>query len=149
MTYEMNEKQFESVTKLPAEKRYQHFISKIADWEQIWSLRDSEGFVSLADDNDNACLVFWPHPEYAKVLADKEWADCIPTLIDLTKFLEKWLPGMEKDGIKAAVFPTPDSQSIIVDPQRLRSDIERECEQYQHEYNQKVISLKEAHYIIS
>jgi hypothetical protein len=131
MTYKMNKKQFDSVIKLDAPKRYQHFISRISDLEELWSLKNKDGYVMLADDNGNKCLAFWPHPDYAKALLKDEWIDCAPDKIDLYNFLNNWLSGMEKDGFNVAVFPTPDSKGIIVDPIRLKKDIEKECEQYE------------------
>ena len=127
----MNRKQFDSVVSLDAPKRYQHFISKIADWEEVWSLKNTEGFVGMADDNGNECIPFWPHPDYAEALANIEWNDCKPEKIPLDAFIGKWLPGMEKDGINVAVFPTPESKGIMVNPKQLKTDLEAESKQYE------------------
>ena len=64
MTYEMNQSQFEVVIKYPAEKRYDHFIGKVGDQEEVWGLRNDEGFVSMADDTGLTGIPFWPHPDY-------------------------------------------------------------------------------------
>ncbi len=85
----------------------------------------------MADDNGNKCIPFWPHPDYAKTLAEHEWNDCNPVNIPLDALLEKWLPGMESDGISVAVFPTLGSKGIMVKPKQLKSDLEDECKQYE------------------
>ena len=50
MTYEMNQHQFKQVVKLPAQKRYNHFVAKVADWEELWTLKSPEGYVLFGDD---------------------------------------------------------------------------------------------------
>jgi hypothetical protein len=54
------------------------------------------------------------------------WANAIPTPIVVHEWIEKWLPGLAQDRMKVAVFPTPEGKSVVVDPLRLRSDIEAE-----------------------
>lgn len=33
-----SEKQIEAILKLPAPKRYSHFIKKVVGWKQLWAL---------------------------------------------------------------------------------------------------------------
>jgi hypothetical protein len=40
--------------------------------------------------------------------------------------MEKWLPGMEKDGIAVAVFPSSEGKGVLVAPARLKKDLEDE-----------------------
>ncbi len=131
MTYTMNPQQFESVTKLSGQKRYEHFIGKVGDWEEMWSLINEEGFVSINDDHGNICMPFWPHEEYAKAMATKNWGECLAEKIKLADFLEKWLPRLEQEGLSIAVFPTANSKGVILSPSRLKQDLELEIEQYE------------------
>lgn len=39
MTYQMNPAQFKQVISLPPEERYLHFLTRVTDWEEIWTLR--------------------------------------------------------------------------------------------------------------
>lgn len=39
----MNNKEIENVIKLDKTKKYEYFIKKIVDYEEVWSLRDEEG----------------------------------------------------------------------------------------------------------
>ena len=127
----MNQAQFDRVVSLLAHERYAHFISKVADWQQLWTLRSPDGFVMLGDDSDQQCIPIWPHPDYASALAKDSWSDCSPEELDLESFMSKWLPGMTKDNRMAAVFPTPEDRAILVDPQRLAEDLSAELEQYE------------------
>jgi hypothetical protein len=130
MTYQIHPKEIESVVALPAPERYAHFISKCADWEEVWSLKNDEGFVSMSDDQGQPCIPFWPHPDYAKQHATGSWDDCKPIAIKLSDFTSWWVDGMEKDKIKAAIFPNTGEQGIIMEPGQVRKDIELECNQY-------------------
>ena len=35
---EISKQEFEAITKLVPEKRYDYFIKRICDWEQVWTL---------------------------------------------------------------------------------------------------------------
>ena len=56
MAYKVNQQQFDAVLKLPGDQRYQHFVGRVADWQQIWSPRNAESFVGLADDEGQNCI---------------------------------------------------------------------------------------------
>jgi hypothetical protein len=38
MTWVMDDKEFEAVLSLPAQRRYAYLLKRVADWERIWSL---------------------------------------------------------------------------------------------------------------
>ena len=128
MTYKMNSKQYEQVIALPGPERYAHFITRVADWQEVWTLKQSDGFVTLSDNEGNYCVPLWPHRDYAMTLAIGEWSDCSAESIDLDSLLEKWIPGMIRDGYKIAVFPTPNQKAVVVSPERLNDDLGIELE---------------------
>lgn len=126
MTYNLNMAQFDNVLKLDGPSRYNHFIARIADWQQVWTLKQPDGFVTLGDDEGNVCVPLWPHADYAKALAVDDWSTCVPVDIDLDSFKAKWLPGMARDNYLVAVFPTPNQKSVVVSPARLAEDLNEE-----------------------
>ncbi len=130
MTYEMNKSQFDQVLSLPAAKRYEHFISKVTDWEELWTLKGPDGLVLFGDDSGKECIPIWPHPDYASALVKNTWSDCFPEKLEFKSFMDKWIPGISQDGRFVAVFPTPNEKGIVVDPWRLKDDFLSESEQY-------------------
>jgi len=130
MPYKMNQPQFDRVVSLPAQERYAHFISKVADCQQLWTLKGPDGFVMFGDDSGQQCVPVWPHPDYAAALAKDSWSDCSPDELDLEAFMSRWIPGIAKDRYMVAVFPTPEEKGIVVDPRRLQEDLSAELEQY-------------------
>lgn len=125
-SYPLTRQQFQAVSALPSLQRYRHFIGRVSDWQLVWGLRNEGGWVTASDSNGNSVAPFWPHPDYAIACAVGEWAGNSPASIDVHHFLSRWLPGMEKDGMLAAVFPTPTMQGIVVSPRQLQRDIEEE-----------------------
>lgn len=131
MPYEINQQEFHSVLGLPAPERYSHFIKRIADCEEIWSLRSEDGWVLSGDEQGRKLVPVWPHPLYAEICAVGEWAETRPEAIALNEWLDRWIPGMSSDQRLISVFPTPQGQSIAVEPNRLKEDLEREISRYE------------------
>ena len=131
MPYQMRKPQSEQVLSLPAEQRYRHFLAKVADWQEIWTLRAPDGFVMFKDDEERECIPVWPHPDYAVASATGSWAACTPEQLDLDAFLTRWIPGLDRDNRRVAVFPTPQNKGVVVAPHRLQADLSEELEHYE------------------
>ena len=130
MSWTPNDREIESVLRLPASERYKYFVKKAADTEHVWSLRKDVGWVTSADDTGRISVPVWPHAKFAAACANEDWAECEPQSIELDAWLARWLPGMHRDGRLAAVFPTPTNQAVNVAPDRLKRDLEAELELY-------------------
>src|SRR5919198_4583453 len=131
MPWNLTDKEYESVSALGDDKRYDYFISRVADTEKVWGLQAGDGNWAYATDEDGTEVIpVWPHERYAEAAADGPWADDSPSPIALDAWLERWLPGLERDGREIAVFPTGDGAGVRVTPQRLRHDLEEGLKQY-------------------
>jgi hypothetical protein len=127
---QMQDKEFAALIGMPAPDRYALFVRRVADWEEVWSLRTDNGWCLMANEDGVELIPVWPHPRFADACADaqkKEQAAKIP----LEDWLDRWLPGMNRDGRQVAVFPVPGGKGIVVSPDRLKSDLLAECEQYE------------------
>lgn len=121
-------KEVDTVKKLPAHKRYKYFIKKVVDYEEVWGLY-KEGWAITEDSEGSKLVPFWPKSDFADLCTIEDWKDYKPSKINLDEFLNNWIPGMRKDGLKISVFWNNDD-SIVVEPERLLSDIEEELENY-------------------
>lgn len=119
-----------NVLNLDGQARHDYFVRKVADSQAIWGLEKS-GWAMAEDDNGVKVVPFWPEEDFAKMCATGTWKSYAPRKIDLEAFLTRWLPGMQRDGTKVAVFPKPDSQGVIVEPERLRETLVAEASQYE------------------
>lgn len=128
----MTQKQLEEILAKKPESRYKYFIKTVVAEEEIWGLADEEGWLLLEDgDDDTDVLAVFPDPEFAAVFREKGgFEEFQVEALDLYEFLE-WLNDFEKEGMKIAVFPTPDFQSAVMTPARLRADFKEEFDKEQ------------------
>lgn len=126
----MKAEKLQSVLGLDAENRYGYFIRKVADSTSVWSL-ENDGWAIAADGTGEKLAPFWPEEAFAAACATDVWSAFKPKSIDLSDFLEKWLPGLKRDGMNAVIFPTPNDKGVIKDPSDVRSDLLLESKQYE------------------
>lgn len=125
----MNDKEFLAVTMLPGAKRYEYFIKKVADNEELWGLYN-DGWAMAADDAGREMIPFWPMKEFAEACRSNDWRDYNPELIDLNKFMDSWIVDMSNDGLLAAIFYTKDDRGVVLEPEKLLKDLNAELENY-------------------
>ena len=130
MPWTPNDREIESVLGLATSDRYMHFVRKVADQQELWSLW-SDGWMLASDDAGRELIPVWPHQKYAAVCATGRWEGSAPKAIELKTWLERWIDGAKRDGRLFAVFPTPESRGAVVEPDRLSADIELELTRYE------------------
>ncbi len=124
----MNEKEFNAVIKLPANIRYEYFVKKVVDWEEVWGLFD-DGWAMTEDDNGRLMLPFWPKEEFATYCAFEDWSNYKPQNISLDEFISDWLPGMKEDGYNPSIFWNR-VDSAVLEIDTLILDLEEELKKY-------------------
>jgi hypothetical protein len=124
----MNQKEFESVIKQSPNIRYEYFIKKVADYEEVWGLYN-DGWATAQDDNGNMLIPFFPQKEFADYCAVNEWNNFKAEPIALYEFIDEWLVEMKEDRVKPSVFPTNDD-SVMVEIDVLLMDLHNELENY-------------------
>ncbi|HNU53182.1 MAG TPA: DUF2750 domain-containing protein [Verrucomicrobiota bacterium] len=116
---------------LEASKRYEHWIKKVADQEEVWGLWQEGGWALAGDEAGRGLVPVWPHPRYAALCADGVWAGYRPKAIALDAWLDRWIRGMERDHRLVAVFPTPNDKGVPIEPRRLERDLRNELANYE------------------
>ena len=131
MGWTPNEQEIDAVLSLEASKRYQHWLKKVADQEEVWSLWHEGGWALVGDDARNQLVPVWPHSLYAARCAAGAWAGYEPKAIPLEAWLNRWIPGIERDHRRIAVFPTPNDRGVSIEPKRLERDLRSELSHYE------------------
>lgn len=131
VTWNPNSKEIEAVLRLSGVERYMHFIKKVADYEEIWSLWEAGGWAMASDDYGRELVPVWPHPKYAEKCAQGNWQLSVPRSIELDAWMERWIPGIERDRRLIAVFPLANDKGVVVDPARLAADLNEELTNYE------------------
>ena len=93
----MHPKQLENVFALTSKQRYEHFISKVCDWEELWILADqNQDFLIVIPQENLEYLPVWPHADYASAFHEI-YPSHKPSRVELDSFLEIWLPNLNDD----------------------------------------------------
>ncbi|NOU64746.1 DUF2750 domain-containing protein [Paenibacillus sp. LMG 31461] len=124
----MNQKEFEAVIKLPANIRYEYFIKKVADSEEVWGLY-GDGWAVTEDDKGNLLIPFWPKKIFAEFCIFEEWSHYKAQSITLNEFMNDWLPGISEDHHKPSIFWNRNDSSVVA-VNVLLNDLEQEIEKY-------------------
>ena len=131
MPYGLNPEQYKAVVSLDGEQRCAHFIGRVTDWETLWGVRNDEGWLVPDAPEGFEYFPVWPHPEYAQTITDKVFPRHLATEISLADFMTDWLPKLEVDKVKVAVFPNENWEFWVVEPSDLMIALENELAQYE------------------
>jgi hypothetical protein len=131
MDWEVNDAEFESVLALPGRVRYEYFVKRTASHGRLWGLRGDSGWVVAEDDEGTRHFPIWPHQRFAEACATGPWQGEKPVPLDVDEWVAGWLPDLEEDGMRVAVFQTPDDQGVGVAPSRLKRDLDSELAQFE------------------
>ena len=77
------------------------FYSEVTSGGRVWTIRDAGGFPAPQGDGSRA-MPFWSSRERVeRVIASvPAYRAFDPFEIDLEAFLSRWLPGLDRDGLK-------------------------------------------------
>jgi hypothetical protein len=132
MGWTVNDQEMAGVLALPGNRRYEYFVKRAAGHGELWALRGEDGWVVAEDDQRLQHFPVWPHPRYAQLCADDAWRDGTPVSIDVDEWVENWLPDLGRDGMRIAVFQTPNDEGVSVSPKRLKRDLADELSLFEY-----------------
>ena len=62
----MNNSRIKNIVNLSAAERYGYFIRKVSDFEEVWGLKDKEGW-ALMGNNEQVLFPVWSEKEFAEL----------------------------------------------------------------------------------
>lgn len=125
-----SDKELQAVLNLDGPGRYRHFVKRVADFAEVWSLWN-DGWALMGDESAGQLIPVWPHSRYAELCATGQWVEYRPKSISLDDWMKRWIPGMIGDGRSVAVFPTGMLEAVVVSPSRLYDDLAEELGAYE------------------
>ena len=128
----MSSDDLKAILDLDCEARYEYFLDLVGEEREVWILINSdEHFLKLHSDDQGGFeyLPVWPAIEFAEAYASSD-SDLQTKSIPLPQFLNRWLPGLKKDGIEVGVFPGSDDSAWIIEPADLESDLRDELARF-------------------
>jgi hypothetical protein len=121
----VTQKEIEAVLKLPGEKRYQYFIKRVADANKLWGLWNDGWAMGITNDGQKT-IPFWPAAEYAELCRKDDWQMYTSKSLDLHEFMDRFLPGLVRDGVRVSIFDTPLESSVLINDDELLDDLREE-----------------------
>lgn len=111
------EKYIKGVMSASPEKRYNTFLTTVADREGVWVLSNENGLAMFGDETDSYLLV-WPRQEFASIFAseDEETIE-----IEVHDFIDMCRQQINED--KVMVFPTH-TDAYVISGSSLADDLE-------------------------
>lgn len=128
MSWILRDKEYAALLSTPAAKRYEYWVKRVVDCEELWTLRTARGFAVMGDVEGHELVPVWPHRRFAEACAS---GGEVPEPISLKTWLTKWLPGMQKDHRLVAVFPIPSGNSAVGSPKTVLADLRKEDCKYE------------------
>lgn len=127
----MIQAEIEKLFKKPGEKRYDYFVKEVAKNEEVYGLSDEEGWALLGDDADADILPLFPAAELAEAFRVAVGFDEYQVEpLDVNELMD-WMDDMVEDNLLIAVFPNPELNGAVVDPQVLKADLQKEFDKEQ------------------
>ncbi len=126
MSYKIIPKKFKSLLESSNEDRYFHSIAKIVYHEELFALKDDQGWFFAETEKGEVYFPIWCHPDFATKVAAKNAKGYSVETIDLESFMNAWLPGLANDGIKVSIFPNMDWESMMLDASVVLEDVQEQ-----------------------
>ena len=77
------------------------FVSEVLDGARVWGIRDKSGFPTSTNASGEAAMPFWSSEKRAMSVIETvpAYRDFQPVPISLSEFVDRWLPGLKRDGL--------------------------------------------------
>ncbi len=95
------------------------FYREVLRAQTVWAIRDANGFPAPAGEAGRRVWPFWSLRSRAEVIIGNvpAYADFVPVEIPLTEWRDRWLPGLERDGLLVGLNWTgPRATGFEVEP---------------------------------
>lgn len=116
-----------------ASAQYHAFIQGIVVHKKVWTLKDDEGSPTSTNLNGETVLPFWSlESKVVKIIKNVHaYRDFQPYEIKLEDFINKWIIGLEEDGLYVGVnWSGKKATGYDVKPNELLEHITYELEKY-------------------
>lgn len=126
---EPTDAELDAVIRLSPVERYEHFLKRVIDFDQVWMLEDDEGLVSF-NHGQSEVLPVWPARRYAEFAMARALSDW-PAARYVSRSLRDWLettllPLKDEGGLGLAVFADANGEGLHVSVSDMIADLHDE-----------------------
>jgi hypothetical protein len=126
----ITEKELKAIAELDANDRYKYSIKRIADYENLWVLGDSEGLITYSDSQARLIFPIWPFKEFALLCRKDDFSGSEPEEITLDSFMDDYLPEFMKKKYMLSVLPLTSDRGSVVEIDTFINDLKNELKNY-------------------
>ncbi|MCG1022101.1 DUF2750 domain-containing protein [Sutcliffiella horikoshii] len=85
--------------------QYHTFIKEILENQTVWTVKDQQGFPTSTNPDGETSVPFWSLKSRAEKIITNvpDYNSFQPYEITLSDFINKWLKGLEEDGLNVGV----------------------------------------------
>lgn len=109
------------------DKRYEYFIKKVVDYEEIWGLY-SEQWLTIKEGN-MTIIPLWPKEEFIQENIKKSRHQYKSKSIDIYDFIDLWIPKIIETETSIALF-WDGEKYLNVNTEKLIKDLDEEIDNY-------------------
>jgi len=107
------------------QKRFKYLLEAVIKNREIWILVDEHGCMML-NTEDEDCVPVWPNKEFAQNWITGDWKDCAAEAISLTKWQNRWIPGLEEDELAIVAFPNQAEEGLVLFPNEFDFELSKQ-----------------------
>ena len=129
----VSKQEIEAVTALSPEKRYNYFVKRICDWEQVWTLYEDDYIVLNEAKNGKLYILLFPFKDFAEHYATttRGMKGVSYKSFEINEFLETIIKKLQANNVSnALVFPVANGYGMNVSMIDMVKDIQSELENY-------------------
>lgn len=129
----VSKQELEAVTALSPEKRYNYFVKRICDWEQVWTLYEDDYIVLNEAKNAKLYILLFPFKDFAEHYATntRGMKGVSYKSFEINEFLETIIKKLQANNVSnALVFPVANGYGLNVSMTDMVKDIQSELENY-------------------
>lgn len=129
----VSKQELETVTALSPEKRYNYFVKRICDWEQVWTLYEDDYIVLNEAKNGKLYILLFPFKDFAEHYATntRGMKGVSYKSFEINEFLETIIKKLQANNVSnALVFPVANGYGLNVSMTDMVKDIQSELENY-------------------
>jgi len=119
-----------NILNLSPQDRYGYFIRKVADFEEVWLIKDNGQYVTLDDKEEQIAIPVWPEKEFAELMLTDDWKSYTVECKNIHDFVV-WLETLEEEGYKIAGFPDIHLKGVVVTADVMKNHLLYELHQYE------------------
>ena len=129
----VSKQELEAVIALSPEKRYNYFVKRICDWEQVWTLYEDDYIVLNEAKNGKLYILLFPFKDFAEHYATntRGMKGVSYKSFEINEFLETIIKKLQANNVSnALVFPVANGYGLNVSMTDMVKEIQSELENY-------------------